>query len=105
MGGKSDYQQAVDVVVTYQEQCLRELLTHVADAVDRYRAGDLDAFAVDEIIHRYHRAAGELWKFCWASGGGSHTRMIATIIQQRATSGEVTDWWEHGAPRQRPSRE
>lgn len=49
---------------------LAELLTHVAAAIDRYGAGEIDAYAVDETIHHYHRAAGELWKFCFARGGG-----------------------------------
>jgi len=33
---------------------------HVAEELDRYRAGDADAFAVDETIHHYHRSAQEL---------------------------------------------
>ena len=41
-------------------------------AIDRYRAGEIDAYAVDETIHHYHRAAAELWKFCFARGGGAH---------------------------------
>jgi hypothetical protein len=99
VGSKTEYQRAAETVAAYQEQCLRELLTHVADAIDRYRAGEVDAVAVDETIHQYHRATRELWKYCWASGGGSHTRMMASIIEERASSGEIIDWWEQGAPR------
>jgi hypothetical protein len=41
-------------------------------ALDRYRTGEIDAYAIDETIHHYHRAARELWKFCWSGGGGTH---------------------------------
>ena len=27
-------------------------------------AGELDAFELDELIHRYKRSTRELWKFC-----------------------------------------
>lgn len=33
-------------------------------AVDRHRAGELDAFEVGEEIFQYSRAAKELWKAC-----------------------------------------
>ena len=46
------------------------LLSHIGAAIDGYRAGEIDAYAGDETIHRYHRAAAELWKFCFARGGG-----------------------------------
>lgn len=95
-----EYQRANETVAAYHEACLRELLGHVADALDRYRAEHIDVFEVHEIIHQYHRAAGELWKFCWA-GGGSHVRMAAQLIEERAASGEFIDWWERGAPKQR----
>lgn len=56
----------------YHEARLGELIGIVAAAIDRHRAGEIDAYAVDETIHHYHRAARELWKFCW-SGGGERT--------------------------------
>jgi len=34
----------------------------VGEAVDRYRAGELDAFDVDRILFQYSRAAKELCK-------------------------------------------
>jgi hypothetical protein len=30
------------------------------------RADEIDAYSADETIHHYHRAAAELWKFCFA---------------------------------------
>jgi nucleoid-associated protein YejK len=68
-------------------------------AIDRYRTGEVDAYTVDETIHHYHRAARELWKFCW-SGGGTHLEMIAAILDQRTTDGEAINWWERVSPRQ-----
>jgi hypothetical protein len=33
------------------------LVAHVAEAVDRYRAGEDDAFGVDQVVFRYSQAA------------------------------------------------
>ena len=59
------------------EARLADLLEHVAEELDRYRAGEVDAFAVDETIHQYHRAAQELWKFCSSGGVGTNTGIVA----------------------------
>ena len=48
------------VSATHQAQ-LAELLGRVGAAIDRYRTGEIDAYAMDETIHHYHRAAAELW--------------------------------------------
>jgi len=50
---------------------LAGLLSRVAAAINRYRDGEIDACTVDETIHHYHRAAGELWKCCFARGGAA----------------------------------
>jgi hypothetical protein len=97
----SDYPAARDTVAAYHEKHLTELLAHVADAVDRFRAGDIDAFAAEDILDQFHRAAGALWKFCWAGSGAAHTRSAAQTIEQRAASGQDTDWWQRGARRRR----
>ena len=39
-------------------------------------AGEIDACTVDETVHHYHRDAGELWKFCFSRGGGSHAESV-----------------------------
>jgi hypothetical protein len=72
MGAKAERRAARERVSAYHHAQLAGLLTHVAAAIDRYRADQIDAHALDETIHHYHRAAGELWKFCFARGGGSH---------------------------------
>ena len=64
MPSKAERRAARSVVATYQEAQLAVLVAHVGEAVDRFRAGELDAFGVDEVLYQYSRAAKELWKFC-----------------------------------------
>jgi hypothetical protein len=47
---KLDRQQAREAVATYHEAKLAERLAHVAEAIDRFRGGELDAFDVDEVL-------------------------------------------------------
>lgn len=44
----------------YHDAQLTELVSHVGAAIDRYRAGELDAFDVDRVLFQYSRAAKEL---------------------------------------------
>ena len=85
----------------YHQAQLAELLANVTAAVDRYRAGETGAYTVDETIHRRHRAAGELWKFCFSGGGGSHAETIAGVLDQMAADAGAIDWWERTTPRRR----
>jgi hypothetical protein len=100
MGTTAERRAAREHVAAYHELRLGELLAHVASAVDRYRADEIDAYGVDEAIHQYHRAARELWKFCWAGGTGAHVELVAHLIDEQATEGQAVDWWQQGAPRQ-----
>jgi hypothetical protein len=100
VGKNSEFQEARGTVAAYHESCLRDLTEHVAEAIEGYRASSIDAFDVEKIIHQYHQAATELWKFCWA-GSGSHVRMAAQLIDENAATGQVIDWWGRGAPRRR----
>jgi hypothetical protein len=86
-------------VSDYHEAELAALVEHVARAVDRYRAGEIDAFVADETIHQYHRAAQELWKFCWSGGVGANIELIDGIIERQSIDGETIDWWQRGQPR------
>jgi hypothetical protein len=90
---------ALERVSAYHQAQLVELLSHVAVAIDRYRTGTIDAYAVDETIHHYHRAATELWKFCFARGGGTHAEFIAGLLDQMTADAEAIDWWERATPR------
>jgi hypothetical protein len=47
------------VVAEYHQAELDDLVARVGEAIDRYRAGDLDAFEVDQVLFQYSRAAKE----------------------------------------------
>jgi hypothetical protein len=94
----SAHRHAEERVAGYHNSCLRELIGHVGIALDRYRT-DGDAEQMNTALYQYHRAARELWKFCWA-GGGSHLEFVASLIDDLAAP---VDWWQRGTPR-RPER-
>jgi hypothetical protein len=98
MGTSAERRSARDRVEAYHQQCLADLLVHVAAAVDQHGAKDLDVYAVDAVIHQYHRATQELWKFCCAGGGGTHLKLVAALIQRQADDTTV-DWCSRGEPR------
>ena len=78
---KAERRAAQERVSAYHQAQLARLLSHIGAAIDRYRAGEIDAHAVDETIH-HHRAAAELWKFCFARGGGTHAGFIAGLLDR-----------------------
>jgi len=100
MATKAERRAARERVSAYHESQLAGLLGHVGAEIDRYRAGEIDAYAADETIHHYHRAAAELWKFCFARGGGAHVEFIAGLLDRMTADAETIDWWERAAPRQ-----
>ena len=53
----------------------------------------------DKTIHRYHHAAAELWKFCFARGGGAHAEFVAGLLDRMTADAETIDWWERAIPR------
>jgi hypothetical protein len=81
------------LVGEYHEAQLRELVNRVGNAIDGYRAGEIDAFDVDRVLFQYSRAAKELWKFC----NYVQVEIAAAMVRERPPS----DWWERGAPRER----
>ena len=103
MGSKSERRAARELVSGYHETQLASLLEHVTEAIDAHRAGTLDVHDVDEVIHQYHRAARELWKFCWSGGVGAHIEIVARLIDQPIGDEDV-DWWQSSAPRERGGR-
>jgi hypothetical protein len=102
VGTKAERRAARERVSVYHEAQLAELLRHVGAAIDQYRASEIDANAVDETIHHYHRAAAELWKFCFARGGGAHAEFIAGLLDRMTGNAETIDWWERATPRRHP---
>ena len=93
MSGKSERAAAREAVAAYHEASLAELLTHVAEAIDDFRGGRIDAFEVDQALFQYSRAARELWKFCNATD----VEWTAEFARERPP----TDWWERGAFKKR----
>jgi hypothetical protein len=93
VAGKSERRAARSVVADYHDAQLRELVDRVGDAIDRYRAGELDAFEIDRVVFQYSRAAKELWKFC----NYLQVEVAARMIREQPPN----DWWERGAPRER----
>jgi hypothetical protein len=90
---KSKRRAARAVVAEYHQDELGSLLARVAEAVDRYREGELDAFDVDQVLFQYSRAAKELWKYC----NLGQVEIAAAMIREQPPH----DWWERGAPRRR----
>ena len=98
-GERAERRAARERIGAYHEAQLRLLLDRVRDGFSRLDAGELDAFELDELIHRYKRSARELWKFCGQTGSDwvSAVRTLEFWQQQ----GDVPDWWAAGEPRRR----
>jgi hypothetical protein len=96
-GEKARRRAARELVGTYHERELTRLLEHVRDGFARLDAGEIDAFELDDLIHRYKRSARELWKFCDLS----RPEGAAWAIEDARERGEEVDWWAAGEPRRR----
>jgi hypothetical protein len=81
------------VVAEYHQAELGDLVARVGEGVDRYRASELDAFEVDQVLFQYSRAAKELWKYC----NYLQVEIAAAMIREQPPP----DWWERGASRER----
>lgn len=97
---KSERRADVALVVGYHEAQLADLLERVRDGFERYDAGELDAFELDELIHRYKKATRELWKLC-GNITGSRAGIVARTLEEVQERGEEIDWWERGNPERR----
>lgn len=84
-------------VARYYEEQLAGLLKRVRDSFERYDAGELDTFELDDLIHHYKRATRELWKFC-GTVTGHHAGVVARTIEEMDSEGESIDWWLRGNP-------
>jgi hypothetical protein len=100
-GSKARRRVARTLVATYHEAELAGLVERVAEAIERYRAGELDVHDVDEVIHRYHNATQELWKFCFRSGSGAYAETVAATLENVTEEGERPDWWAAAERRRR----
>jgi hypothetical protein len=60
----------------------------------RLDAGEIDAFELDDLIHRYNRSARELWKLSGQSGAG--WERAASMLALLRKEGEEPDSWQAG---------
>jgi hypothetical protein len=99
-GQRTRRREARQIIGAYHDEQLRALLEHVRDGFARLDRGELDAFELDDLIHRYRRSAQKLWTFC-GSGGADWERAVSALEFARE-QGEEPDWWQAGgAPRRR----
>lgn len=98
---KAERRAARERVSAYYETELTKLIEHVEEAIARYRAGQIDVHDMDDLIHRYSKAARELWKFCWSTGGGTHVLFVARTLELWADEAEEVDWWEEAERRRK----
>jgi hypothetical protein len=96
-GSKAKRRADIALVGAYYEARLADLLERVREGFADHDAGELDAFDLDDLIHRYKRAARELWKFC-GSVTGSRAGSIARMLEDMQERDERIDWWERGNP-------
>ena len=94
---KADRRGLRELIATYHQTQLRELLEHVRAGFAQLDAGEIDELALDDLIHHYKRSAVELWKFCGSSGG--KWQQAANTLTYVREHGDEPDWWEIGAPR------
>ena len=94
---KTARRAARQLIAAYHDEQLRGLLDHVRSGFEQLDAGKIDAFELDELIHRYHRCAQKLWSFCGASGG--QWLQAARNLAYYRDSGDEPDWWQAGASR------
>src|SRR3954466_13322719 len=99
-GDKAERRAARELIASYHQSELRALLERVRAGFGRLDAGEIDEFELDDLIHHYKRAAGELWKFCGSTGG--QWVQAANALKSLREKVEELVWWDRPKPR-RPS--
>lgn len=92
---KTNRREVRAIVVAYHREELRALLQHVREGFAGLDTADVDEFELDDLIHRYKRAAKQLWMFCGSTR--SHELHAAAAIEQMRDRGEERDWWAESA--------
>ena len=99
---KAKRRAARELIAAYHREQLRALLERVRDGFAHLDRGEIDEFDLDDLIHRYKRAAADLLRFC-CSTGGQWLQAANTLTYLREQE-EEPDWWARSAPRgDRPS--
>jgi hypothetical protein len=96
-GDKAKRRAARELIAGYHQEQLRALLERVREGFSELDTGDIDEFDLDDLIHRYKRAAADLWKFCGSTGG--QWLQAANTLTYLRERGEEPDWWAGSAPR------
>jgi len=98
-GERARRRAARELIGAYHDEQLRGLLEHVREGLAQLDRGEIDAFELDDVIHRYKRSARELWKFCGSSGSGWEraVKMLAFLRE----NDEEPDWWSADGPHRR----
>lgn len=94
-GEKVQRNQADAVVGDYHQEQLRSLLEHVREGFNQLDSGAIDEFDLDDLVHRYKRAAKQLWLFC--ESRGAYRVQVAGAINQMKETGQERDWWGESA--------
>lgn len=94
---KAKRREARVIVAAYHQEQLRALLEYVRDGFARLDVGEIDEFELDDLIHRYKRAAKQLGVFCGSTGG--QWLQAATALEYMRERGEERDWWAESARR------
>jgi hypothetical protein len=96
---KAERRAARAAVAVYHEAELAKLIERLRAEIDRYDAGEIDAFELDDLVHHYKRATQKLWSFCVGSGG--QVEMAARTLEWLREQDDLPDWWERAARRSR----
>lgn len=97
---KAERRAARALIADYHQQELRRLQEHVRKGFARLDGGDIDEFQLDELIHRYKKAAAQLWSFC-GSSGSRWLEAARTMDRWRSEGGQPRDWWAEAGSRDR----
>lgn len=89
---KAERRTARERVSAYHQSQLAELLSHVGQPSTDTAPARSTPTPRTRTIHHYHRAAGELWKSCFARGGGAHAELIAGFLDRMTADAEAIDW-------------
>lgn len=98
---KAERQAALKLVGAYHQEQLRGLLAHVREGFTQLEVGEIDEFELDELIHRYKKAAARLWTFCSVTQAAALA--TAHAIERMREAGEDRDWWPEVDSRREPS--
>lgn len=97
---KARRRAAHEMIAAYHQEELRRLLEHVRTGFAQFDAGEVNEFELDELIHRYKKAAAKLWSFCGSTG--SQQLQAARAIEHWRDLGEPRrDWWAEAESRER----